>query len=132
MRTNVYATMMVMCAGVALLVSAGCGVAPRGEALAMDTDELQVSGPAERVVEAIPMRSEDLVDVAAMETMLNAACPAVQTCHGFDSCASWSTTISCGSPACGAGCVRCIQVKPCALSRSTNGRRIGPRVSACA
>jgi hypothetical protein len=112
MTRTVYATMMAVCACVALVVaSGGCSVAPSREALATETDEIRSSEPIERAVTELPLRSEDLVDMAAMDATLNAACPTPRTCTGFNSCASWSTTTSCGTRVCGTECFRCLNPK---------------------
>jgi hypothetical protein len=101
--------MMVFCVLVAVVMGAGCGVARDGEAMGTFTDEVQVSGQPERATVQLPLRSEDLVDMAAMQVSLNAACPAPTTCTGFGSCASWSSFTACGTAQCGAECARCIK-----------------------
>ena len=121
MRRTVYTTMMAVCA--ALLV-AGCGVAPNSEALGTDADELQIAPQVERPAELLPMRSEDLVDIAAMDATLNAACPTAFTCDAsFGSCASWSSTTSCGFRQCGSQCFRCTAIKPGLEPICTSGIR---------
>src|SRR5262249_43424723 len=71
-------------------------------------DEVQRPDPAERATVTLPMRSEDLVDISAMQAALNAACPAPTTCAAsFGSCAAFSTTTACGTVACGNFCDRC-------------------------
>lgn len=126
MRRTVYAMMLAVCV-CTLSIVIGCGVPsgvpPSAEELATVTEEVQRPDPGERVVAALPLRSEDLVDLAAMEATLNAACPVATTCPGFDSCAAFSSTTSCGTLVCGAECARCIRLKPDLEPVCTSGVR---------
>jgi hypothetical protein len=96
--------MMAVCATVA--VAGGCGIAPDAVE-ASSTDEVRVSPQGERATTLLPLRSDDLVDISAMQATFNAACPASTTCIGFNSCASWSSITSCGQRECGGGCDVC-------------------------
>jgi hypothetical protein len=107
MRMTVYAAMMVIV--VSVVAGTGCNVPLSGEELGTVTEEIQSAEPAERPARLLPLRSEDLVDMAEMQVQLAAACPAPKTCAGFGSCAAWSTTTSCGSAACGQQCFRCVR-----------------------
>jgi hypothetical protein len=103
MRRTLYAVMITVCC-MSVVAGTGCGIAPSGEPLATVTDDIEGSNPAERATMTLALRSEDLVDLAAMEAALNAACPVEATCPGFDSCAAWSATTSCGTRVCGGEC----------------------------